>query len=295
MYQSQNAAALWRVCCENCDAGPHSFIGKDAAIKNWNTRAAAPVVAEQEIGMLREKLSAALSGGLQHMSDCAVNCAPAYEPTACDCPVGVKADDDAYDLVRRIREHNGWTPILNDSEAIALAKAFLGRATQPASSAVRQALEAVDVLWSKDAAMGFEQEMNAQSRVGKVWALVRKALSSEGTKDLIADISEMASRVGVEFVPDKSKIAAYEAAHPSDTPRSDAPDLPTSGWRKAVFTYSDDPVGGHLYYFGPQTTTPGPYREQRHVKAIVDIASDGSFAGVELIDNMPPLTKGGTP
>ncbi len=36
-------------------------------------------------------------------------------------------------------------------------------------------------------------------------------------------------------------------------------------------------------------TAPGPYLTQRHVKAIVDIASDGTLAGVELIDSMPPL------
>jgi hypothetical protein len=40
LYQRQNAAALWRVACENCDAGPSSDIGKDAAIKTWNTRPA---------------------------------------------------------------------------------------------------------------------------------------------------------------------------------------------------------------------------------------------------------------
>lgn len=31
-----------------------------------------------------------------------------------------------------------------------------------------------------------------------------------------------------------------------------------------------------------------PYLRQRHVEAIIDIASDGTLAGVELIDNMPP-------
>jgi hypothetical protein len=60
-------------------------------------------------------------------------------------------------------------------------------------------------------------------------------------------------------------------------------------WRKAIFTYEDDPDVGRLYYFAPQTRAPGPYLEQRHVRAIIDIASDGTLAGIELIDDMPPL------
>jgi hypothetical protein len=32
----------------------------------------------------------------------------------------------------------------------------------------------------------------------------------------------------------------------------------------------------------------GPYRRQREVRAIIDIADDGTLAGVELIDRMPP-------
>jgi hypothetical protein len=59
-------------------------------------------------------------------------------------------------------------------------------------------------------------------------------------------------------------------------------------WRKAVFTYEDSEAGA-LYYFAPQTRAPGPYLKQRHVQAIIDIAADGTLAGVELIDDMPPL------
>ena len=58
-------------------------------------------------------------------------------------------------------------------------------------------------------------------------------------------------------------------------------------WRKAIFTYEDS-EGGPLYYFAPPTRTPGRLA-QRHVQAIIDIAPDGTLAGVELIDNMPPL------
>lgn len=55
LYQRQNAASLWRVACENCDAGPSSDIGKDAAIKTWNTR---PAPRPPDAGV-REALQAA--------------------------------------------------------------------------------------------------------------------------------------------------------------------------------------------------------------------------------------------
>lgn len=59
-------------------------------------------------------------------------------------------------------------------------------------------------------------------------------------------------------------------------------------WRKAVFTHEDSEAG-HLYYFALLDRAPGPYRTQKHVTAIIDIAADGTLAGVELIDDMPPL------
>ena len=60
-------------------------------------------------------------------------------------------------------------------------------------------------------------------------------------------------------------------------------------WRKAAFTHEEDSEAGHLYYFAPAERSPSPYKMQRRIEAIVDIADDGSFAGVELIDRMPPL------
>lgn len=60
-------------------------------------------------------------------------------------------------------------------------------------------------------------------------------------------------------------------------------------WRKAVFTYEDSPAGP-LYYFAMPVRPPGPYLEQRIVDAIIDIAADGSLAGIELIDRMPALS-----
>lgn len=60
----------------------------------------------------------------------------------------------------------------------------------------------------------------------------------------------------------------------------------------AYWTHEDAEAAGHLYYFAPLGRTKGPYFVQRHVDAIIDIANDGTLAGVELIDRMPsPPTK----
>ena len=88
----------------------------------------------------------------------------------------------------------------------------------------------------------------------------------------------------------QTSIATKQESCPESAPRTETA---VRDRRKSVFTYEHDDAAGHLYYFAPQTTTPGPYLTQRHVQAIVDIASDGTFAGVELIDNMPPLNSGG--
>ena len=60
--------------------------------------------------------------------------------------------------------------------------------------------------------------------------------------------------------------------------------------RPAFWTHDDNAVEdvGHLYYFAPANRAKPPYLKQRHVKAIIDIAQDGTLAGVELIDDMPP-------
>jgi hypothetical protein len=59
----------------------------------------------------------------------------------------------------------------------------------------------------------------------------------------------------------------------------------------AYFTY--DPALGGAYYFAPQNRRAPPYLEQREVTAILDIAADGSLAGVELvIGDLPPAPLG---
>ncbi len=64
--------------------------------------------------------------------------------------------------------------------------------------------------------------------------------------------------------------------------------------RPAYWTHDDESAEDmkmHLYYFAPTNRAPPPYTEQRHVQAIIDIAEDGTLAGVELIYNMPPPPK----
>lgn len=88
---------------------------------------------ESEISLLREKLSDALTCGLQHQSSCAVYAAPAEEPSACTCGVAAAADDKLYDIVQKIRNHNGWRRTYETSEAINLIYSFMmlrGRALE---------------------------------------------------------------------------------------------------------------------------------------------------------------------
>jgi hypothetical protein len=62
--------------------------------------------------------------------------------------------------------------------------------------------------------------------------------------------------------------------------------------KTAYWTHEACDVAGHLYYFGilgaKGERVRGPYKKQRRVEAIIDVAPDGTLAGVELIDDMPP-------
>jgi len=55
----------------------------------------------------------------------------------------------------------------------------------------------------------------------------------------------------------------------------------------ALITHETDKHAGHLYYVKVTGRAPPPYTTQRCVQAILDIAADGTLAGIELIDNMP--------
>lgn len=57
--------------------------------------------------------------------------------------------------------------------------------------------------------------------------------------------------------------------------------------KTATYTHENTDAG-HLYQFRLTDAQPPPYITQREVRAIIDIADDGTLAGVELFDNMPP-------
>lgn len=55
----------------------------------------------------------------------------------------------------------------------------------------------------------------------------------------------------------------------------------------AFWTYDPD---ARALYFAHENRSPGPYKKQVVVEAIIDVADDGSLAGVEIIDpRMPPM------
>jgi hypothetical protein len=62
--------------------------------------------------------------------------------------------------------------------------------------------------------------------------------------------------------------------------------------RAAYWTYDDE---ARAYYFAPANRASPPYRTQRHVTAILDIAADGTLAGVELVmGDLPEPPTGST-
>lgn len=55
---------------------------------------------------------------------------------------------------------------------------------------------------------------------------------------------------------------------------------------EAWWTYDYE---ANAYYFAPAPRTEGPYKHQLEVTAILDIASDGTLAGIELVfGQLPP-------
>lgn len=59
----------------------------------------------------------------------------------------------------------------------------------------------------------------------------------------------------------------------------------------AYFTYDPE---ARAYYFAPRNREKPPYRRQQQATAILDIAEDGTLAGVELIIGDLPLPPSGT-
>lgn len=55
--------------------------------------------------------------------------------------------------------------------------------------------------------------------------------------------------------------------------------------RDAYWTYDPE---AEAYYFAPVQRRKPPYRKQITVEAIIDVAADGTLAGIELLDAPPP-------
>ena len=58
--------------------------------------------------------------------------------------------------------------------------------------------------------------------------------------------------------------------------------------RRDAYWTCEQTEHGNLYYFAPLDRAKPPFLKQRHVAAIIDVADDGTLAGIELIEGMPP-------
>jgi uncharacterized protein YuzE len=77
-----------------------------------------------------------------------------------------------------------------------------------------------------------------------------------------------------------TQAAGLPAAVPEWKPkyRAEHPDLPA---RPAWWTYDGE---AEAYYFAPTDAAKPPYLTQRRVVGVIDIAKDGTLAGIELIN-----------
>lgn len=55
--------------------------------------------------------------------------------------------------------------------------------------------------------------------------------------------------------------------------------------KSAWWTYCPD---ARAYYFRPSAAAKPPYLRQIQVEAIIDVAADGTLAGIEIIDTKAP-------
>lgn len=128
--------------------------------------------------------------------------------------------------------------------------------------------DAVDIA----AADLIEQLLNEKSAAANDYYAVQAALRPHMTS-----ITELMAAMSSIWPLIKSPIVVESNDSIEAQPRNDS--------MAAQWTYDPE---AEAYYFAPMQAAPGPYRQQRHVDAIIDIAADGTLAGVELIDNMPP-------
>jgi hypothetical protein len=113
-----------------------------------------------------------------------------------------------------------------------------------------------------------------------VWAAGQGLMAQKGEptldpEDFLFDYSKAMDIDDWDGLPEVARDAVMNA--PAQPARR--------GSMAAQFTYDPE---GEAYYFAPLGAQPGPYYTQRHVDAILNIAFDGTLAGVELIDRVPP-------
>jgi hypothetical protein len=91
--------------------------------------------------------------------------------------------------------------------------------------------------------------------------------------------------------PDEKTLGELRAELRAIAAKKDrrTPNLPRL---EGFWTY-DDAFGERAYYFAPKNRAEPPYVTQREVTAIIDVASDGTLAGVELVmGDLPPPPAG---
>ena len=64
--------------------------------------------------------------------------------------------------------------------------------------------------------------------------------------------------------------------------------MPSSLKKREAYWTVDMSTGTPLYYFAPSERRDPPYTKQVHVEAILDIAADGTLAGIEIISHKAP-------
>lgn len=98
-------------------------------------------------------------------------------------------------------------------------------------------------------------------------------------------VLELSARIEAVLAAPETLGRAEDGWRPNN--RATLPDKMRPGW----WTHDDhamEEIGEHLYYFAPSNAASPPYKTQKHVEAVIDIAEDGTLAGVELIEGMPP-------
>lgn len=106
-------------------------------------------------------------------------------------------------------------------------------------------------------------------------------------KTAVLGMREKGGRTKAGVIPNTSANTLHRAVHGHVEPTEG-----TLRRRPASYTCEVSEIAGPLYYIKLGDAAPPPYTKQVHRTAIIDVADDGTLAGVELITDMPPPPKG---